>query len=82
MKTKIIDINKLSEEIENFEVMTNQKAYLFMHRATTDYLENTIPTKELYLNNSSCRFSDVIAKFQGRNVYIDDDLKFGEVEIR
>lgn len=86
MKTNIIKniihIDKLNEQINMFEMLNSQQAYLFMHRATIDYLENTIPAKELCINDSSCRHSDVIAKFKGRNVYIDDDLKFGEVEIR
>lgn len=82
----IIDTDKLSAEIDRYEIITNQNAYLFIHTATIDCMKNAISNEELYpcmeLKNSNCCSSGIIAKFQGRKVYIDDDLKFGEVEIR
>lgn len=77
---KIVTVNndKLQEEINRYEALTNQDAYLFMSKNTMDALAWAIlpfSTTDMYKESIMC-------KFKGRKVFQNDELKFGEVEIR
>jgi len=77
---KIVTLNndKLSEEINKFECLTNQTAYLFMNENTMKALSiATLP----YAGPSVFEES-ILYKYSGRKVYKNGDLEFGEVEIR
>lgn len=94
MKTNIVEniikTDKLNEEIYRFELLSNQKAYIFMNNSTMECLKGTanissiseIDSYKRAFMNSSCRPSGVIAVYNGRKIYENDDLKFGEIEIR
>lgn len=80
MKTNIIRINtnELREKIEQYEIIYNEKVYLFMSRETMECIKNTILSKTPKMYS----YTDAVAMYEGHNVYIDNDLKLGEVEIR
>lgn len=87
MKTNIIktEINerKLQAEISKFEIISNQTAYLIMNEDTMKALEklhiNELPPSYVLdvVKNSSR-----LAVYQGNKCFVDNDLAFGEVEIR
>lgn len=77
---KIVTVNndKLQEEINRYETLTNQNAYLFMSKNTMDALALAIlpfSTPDMY---KEC----IMCNFKGRKVFQNDELEFGEVEIR
>lgn len=87
MKTNIITIDehKLEEAITSFESVTNQRAYIFMSDETASILE----AKYKYLNNIILKLRPdadpnrgYIAMYNGNRIYIDNSIKFGEVDIR
>lgn len=65
--------NKLEEEIQKFEYLTNQKAHLFM---SNDTLKILFPYSVSFFNN------DFMYEFNGRKIYQNDNLNFGEIDIR
>ena len=72
---KLITLNedKLAEEINKFEYSTNQVACLFM----------SCDTLKILFPYCVSMFQDgIIYEFKGRKIYQNDDLKFGEVDIR
>lgn len=77
---KIVTVNneKLQEEINGYEALTNQNAYLFMSKNTMDALAlATLP-----FSNPDMYKESIMCKFKGRKVFQNDELEFGEVEIR
>ena len=72
-----VDTEKLNKAIQEFEIITNQKAYLFMNRDTALALTNPLEMSHL-----SMEYSDVVMLYAGNRVYFDRRLGFGEVEIR
>ena len=82
MRTNIIkfDFIKLNEEIHEFENSTGKKADLIMSKETFDSMKsfNELP---LY-NDSSFDFSKGrLGIYEGNDVYINDGLRYGEVNI-
>lgn len=77
---KVVTLNneKLLEEINKFERLTNQTAYLFMNENTMKALLMAI----LPYFDSSAFDESILYKYSGRKVYKNDDLEFGEVEVR
>lgn len=77
---KIVTLNndKLLEEINKFECLTNQAAYLFMNESTMEALSIAISphTAQITVGKS------ILCKYSGKKVFKNDDLEFGEVEIR
>ena len=87
MKTNIITIDedKLKEAITYFESTTNQCAYIFMSDETALVLEE----KYKYLNKIILKLRPdadpnrgYIATYNGKRIYIDNTIEFGEVDIR
>ena len=72
---KLITLNdkKLEENIQKFEYLTNQKSCLFMSNDTL---------KMLFPYCVSAFNSGFIYELKGRRIYQNDDLFFGEFEIR
>lgn len=84
---KTIDYDKISSEIEEYIMRTGEKPYLFMHIDTIDTIWNELKSTftkfvdpSYVLNNS--KSTDVRAEYEGCRIYVNNDLKFGEVEIR
>lgn len=92
MKTNIItyeiDEDKLRKKILDFECITNQHAYIIMNRKTADALEEKykpciIGSKE-EIEKLAYKFKNgfYIGVYNGNKIFIDDDLEFGEIDIR
>ena len=92
MKTNIItyeiDENKFRNKIIDFERVTGQHAYIFMNQKTASVFEeqykpDIIGSKEeieKLVNKFKNRF--YIEVYDGNKIFIDDDLEFGEIDIR
>lgn len=73
-----VNNNKLLEEINRYELLTNQNAYLFMSKDTIDALA----LASLPFSDPDSYKESIMCKFKGRKVFQNDELEFGEVEIR
>jgi len=77
---KSLDLEKISTNIKIYENSTGNEPYLFMSNETADaickqaafYLGTLFPNKA----------NDVLALYEGYKVFQNNDLEFGEVEIR
>lgn len=77
-KIVILDSKRLGDEIAKFECLTNQSAYLFMNKNTMNSLMvATSPFAPDAIDDSY-----IIKEYTGRKVYQNDELEFGEIEIR
>ena len=82
-----IDFNKLSEEIYEYTILNGEEPYLFMHintfQAILAELQSTLTTffNPVYAVKAF-KGTDVKALYEGCKVFINNDLKFGIVEIR
>ena len=75
-----INEGKLIETVNNFETTHNQKAYLFMNQETFNELAIFCELNvDIELNKDS---NYTAGYYCGRRVFQNEDLKFGEVEIR
>lgn len=75
-----LDNQKLSGEIAKYESVSNQTAYLFMSQGTMKALSDLIVMNVpgIKINTDSY----FLAKYKGRKVFRNDDLEFGEIEVR
>lgn len=84
---KIIDFDKVSEEIYEYTMLNGEKPYLFMHintfQAIVAELQSTLKTffDSVYAVKVF-EGTDVKALYEGCKVFINNDLHFGIVEIR
>ena len=71
-----LDNQKLSGEIAKYD----QTAYLFMSQGTMKALSDLIVMNVpgIKINTDSY----FLAKYKGRKVFRNDDLEFGEIEVR
>ena len=84
---KTIDRDKLNRQIDLYMYETGEiNPYLFMNKETSNELKdeclrnfNVFPDATII---PSLKGIGVIALYQGYKVYENNDLKFGEVEIR
>ena len=85
---KSIDTDKLDKQIDNYECETGEVPYLFMTRATGDAMLKELcdipilrPTEideMLKMMTPGVK----IGSYKGCKIYENEDLAFGEVEIR
>lgn len=76
---KTIDIDKILDEIVNHSINTGEEnPYLFMNKDTVAAIGREIEMP--YVNN--IKLDGIVAKYHGYKVYLNNDLTFGEVEIR
>ena len=92
MKTNIItyeiDENKLRNKILDFEEITKLHAYIFMNQKTASVFEEQhkpyiIGSKEA-IDKLAYKFKNgfYIGVYDGNKIFIDDNLEFGEIDIR
>ena len=78
MKINIIQLTiclgKLDDEVRKYEIINNQRAYLIMNQDTADSLAAQF--------NLPCAPRNTIGIYKGNKIFIDNDLKYGDVEIR
>lgn len=82
---RTIDFEKLDNEIDRYMAMTGKtNLYLFMNKDTIDAI--TSAYKVLYVGSyesiQKTRYDDCKGCYRGLKVFVDNDLKFGEVEVR
>lgn len=77
-----IDINKLINKVREFEICTNQDAYIIMNEKTCTNLALSSIRESFSMLNPDMTNKDYVAKFRGNTVLIDPELADGEVEIR
>ena len=77
---KTIDLEKLNIKIDGYIHKTGEtNPYIFMNRDTADAITcDVIP----HIHISANRLSGVMGRYCGYKVFMDNELKFGEVEIR
>ena len=80
---KSLDTIKLNTELCDYEKSHDGTAYLFMNTETLDMLR--FDSESLFKECPEC--SDwtkkgMVGVYQGRKVYVNNDLKFSTVEIR
>lgn len=84
IQTKI-DTNKLTSDIKEFENANNEDAYLFMNKETAETLYRAtaiILDSNFPMASSLSDPHYVEGSFKGRNIYIDNKIPFGDVDIR
>lgn len=87
MKTNIItykiDKNKLRNKIIDFECMTNQHTvYIFMNQKTASVFEEQHKSYIFGSKETTDSISLNLKEVYGHKIFIDDDLEFGEIDIR
>lgn len=75
--TKGIDLDKLNDRIEKYELRERERPYVFMSTATANA---AFPYHECVQSLRTC--NGVVALYRGYNVFINNSLSFGEVELR
>ena len=85
---KSVDTNELDRQIEEYECTTGKVPYLFMANSTGNAIFKEIcdiPTMSPIDIEEMLRLMTPGAKvetYKGINIYENNDLEFGEVEIR
>lgn len=75
---RTIDIGKIIEEIDNYIMITGELTpYVFMSEDTIKAIE-----KEFSTTYKDTTYKGKKTTFAGYRVFINDDLRFGIVEIR
>lgn len=76
-----LDLYRLSNEIEVYIARTNEKnPYIFMSNETIEAIYET--NKFLPYISHKSQPNKMTARFEGYKVFEDNELKFGEIEIR
>lgn len=80
---KSLDLEKIDKNIEIYECETGNVPYLFMNEETIIEMLNECSTYYVSKNNLKSLFPfATMAAYKGYKVFQNDDLEFGEVEIR
>ena len=82
---RTIDFGKLDYEIDLYQAMTGEtNLYLFMNKDTVDAITSSY--KEFHIRPyevaRNIRSDDCKGYYGGYKVFVDNDLKFGEIEVR
>lgn len=76
---KVIDFDKLDYEINRYIATTGERnPYIFMNEDTVDAMKNDA----VEIRTNEIHGSGVTGLYCGYQVFINNYLKFGEVEIR
>lgn len=77
---KEIDLDKLRRQIDLFRHETGEtNPYLFMSYETMNKICDPLIDWKMFIN---CNPNQLIARFEGYKVFNDNELSYGEVEIR
>lgn len=78
--TQEIDKRKLLQAIRKYEADGGRKAELLMNEETAESLGNNNSDFESHKDISDC--DGIFGKYEPNEIFIDNDLAFGEVELR
>lgn len=80
---KTIDLNKLEDEIDKYIMQTGEtRLHIFMHIDTMNAINKALPAiliKSIHIVQGT---EGAICYWEGQPIFIDNELEFGEVEIR
>lgn len=80
---KTIDLNKLEDEIDKYIMQTGEtRLHIFMHIDTMNAINKAFPTILIEPIHIVQGAKGAISYWEGQPVFIDNNLEFGEVEIR
>lgn len=81
---KHLDETKLLEEIERYINENEEDPYIFMNKEMVDDLERITPlgSYEKFISCKNEMKCGVMAIYKGFKIYENNDLKYGEVELR
>ena len=75
----VISTCDLRRNIEKFELLTNQRAILLMNDETRKTLEDKCMLSNGYMPLEGI---GALKAYNSRKIFIDNDLSFGEIDIR
>lgn len=78
--TKKLDLMKLNEKINTYELDNGYKPYLFMNKDTIDGLTNIIGLSSDGLMGAQS--NDLCGTYCATKTFCDNTIQFGEVETR
>lgn len=84
---KSVDINKLDKQIDEYKYTTGEEPYLFMSNATGKAIMNELcdipmPPTDIEEMLRLMTPGSKVGTYKGINIYENNNLEFGEVEIR
>lgn len=80
---KTVDLNKLEDEIDKYIMQTGEtRLHIFMHIDTMNAINKALPTILIEPVHMVHGTKGAISYWEGQPVFIDNELEFGEVEIR
>ena len=80
---KTINIDKIFEEIDNYIMTTGEtNPYIFMNEDTSKAIDNEVGIVKWIDPSAKSNYKGIEATFTGYKIFINNDLKFGIVEIR
>lgn len=77
---KTIDVDKLHSEIGRYLSSNENKPYIFMNFDTIETIAHETILK--IVPSTRAKYNGYVALVEGNKVFVDNDLSFGEVEIR
>lgn len=83
-----INVDKLNTKVAEFVYREGHEPYIFANKETLDELVKPIEQELNFITSptGSTRIyvgkSCLVGKYQGNEMYEDDTLKFGEIELR
>ena len=83
-----INVDKLNTKVAEFVYKEGHEPYIFANKETLDALVKSIEQELNFITSptGSTRIyvgkSCLVGKYQGNEMYKDDTLKFGEIELR
>ena len=80
---KTINIDKIFEEIDNYIMITGEtNPYIFMNEDTSKAIDDEVGIVKWIDPSAKSNYKGIEATFTGYKIFINNDLKFGIVEIR
>ena len=81
-----INVNKLNTKIAEFIYREGHEPYIFANKETLDALAKPIEQELKFVSAATGTISlfktCLVGKYQGKKMFEDDTLKFGEIELR
>lgn len=75
----VISTGDLRRNIEQFELLTNQTAILLMNEETGKVLEDKCMLSNGFMPSEGL---GTLKAYNSRKIFIDNDLRYGEIDIR
>lgn len=82
-----INVNLLNKKIAEFAYKEGYEPYIFANKETFDTLVKPFEQAEMFVNSCgiglvSSYKDHLCGMYQGNKMFMDDTLKFGEIELR